>query len=98
MTVAAAKERKLKEVLVLVSSPLLNFSGPHCMKNQSDSLVGIQSADGGLAWKLAIPMYVQYINCSLIDATDDGVYDCLVFSFEGTLSLVNSLSGIMKCI
>lgn len=91
----ASSPNKRREVLVLLISGTANntVSSTSCFRNESHNAMGIRAADGKIVWENNFTTPIQYLNCSLIDANNDGVDDCLLFPAAQSLSAFNSLTG-----
>lgn len=94
----ATTKSELDEVVITVNNalPHLNLSS---FTSNSNSLIGFSLRNGERKWEKNLTAKVQYLNCHLIDVNKDGICDCLVFSNNQGLSVLDSTSGEMlwKC-
>lgn len=94
----ATQKSSIVLVLAATSDEELSVYPSSCGQNQSSSLslLGVRLMDGIRLWGKNTSSSIQYLNCSIIDANGDGVNDCLIFASDGSLSALDSSTGILS--
>ena len=73
----APSDLQWREILVIASK----------RDGGSYDITGTRIIDGTLAWQEDGKKDVKYLNCHLLDVNEDGIHDCLLFTFIGLLAL-----------
>lgn len=69
------------------------FDSKENFPSNAGGIISLIGSSGVIAWWTQLVNVPSHLDCTLIDADKNGIYDCLVRGMDGYLGLIDSLSG-----